>query len=373
MSTLNRYAALGLFLGASWLLSAGCSADSADSPSGFPGGTGQAGGGRGGSAGGGPTVVDPGGSSAGGGTGRNPLCGTEAAGECLPDDARACRTFQPPSVGGAASGGAGAGGEAGGGGETSRGGEGGEASRGGAPSGGAPAGGADAGGAPAGGADAGGAPSDGDGGNAGGGQGGDGPGSQPVAAYGCQVSRVNNEPYRSCFAAGTGTTSAPCFTAADCRPGLACVTEGEAGRCLPYCCDPATACDAGSYCASRPLRKAPSDTTAAESPLVPVCVPADGCSLEDRYPCSSGSDCRCQGKTACMVVRNDGTTSCMEPGSGKQGEACPCAWNHVCSKLTNQCVQICRTDAAVNECGAQKCQASSELPGNFGFCVGPTL
>jgi hypothetical protein len=368
MSTPNRYAALCLLLGASWFLGAGCSASSDQNQDGSPGGNGQAGSGQGGSSGGGPTVVDQGGSSASGSPGRlNPLCGTEQEGDCLPEDARACRSYQPPSeMGGAA--GAGSGGEGGGGGEPSRGGEGGEPSGGGAPQGGANAAGADTGGA-----DTGGAPF-GEGGNAGaGGQGGDGPGSQPSAAYGCQVSRVNNQPYRSCVTAGTGTASAPCFTAADCRPGLACVTEGEAGRCLPYCCDAATACDGGSYCAARPLRKAPTDSTAAESPLVPVCVPADGCSLEDRYPCPSGSECRCQGKTACMVVRNDGTTTCLEPGSGKQGEACPCAWNHVCSKLTNLCVQICRTDAAVNECGAQKCQASSELPGNFGFCVGPTL
>jgi len=73
-----------------------------------------------------------------------------------------------------------------------------------------------------------------------------------------------------------------------------------------------------------------------------------------------------------MVVRDDGTTTCLVPGAGRQGDACPCAWNHVCSKLTNLCVQICRTDATTNECGQQRCQASSELPKNFGVCVGPT-
>jgi hypothetical protein len=247
---------------------------------------------------------------------------------------------------------------------------------GGAPSGGAPSGGADAGGADAGGADAGGAPTIGGeatlgGAAGGGGQGGEGREPQPLAAYSCQVSRQNNQPYRSCVPAGSGVANAPCFTAADCAPGLACVTEGEAARCLPYCCQLAKDCEAGSYCAERRLRRAPSDNSEVDAPRVPVCVPADGCSLEDRYPCPSGTDCRCQGTTACMIVRDDGTTTCLEPGSGKQGEACPCAWNHLCSKVTNQCVQICRTNADVDECGEQKCQAASELPENFGVCVGP--
>jgi hypothetical protein len=72
-----------------------------------------------------------------------------------------------------------------------------------------------------------------------------------------------------------------------------------------------------------------------------------------------------------MVVRDDGTTTCMKPGTGEQGDACPCAWNHVCSSVTQQCIKICRTDPTKNDCGAQKCQASSELPQNFGLCVGP--
>ena len=100
-------------------------------------------------------------------------------------------------------------------------------------------------------------------------------------------------------------------------------------------------------------------------------MPADACSLEDQFPCPAGTDCRCKGDTACMVVRDDGTTTCTKPGSGQQGDACPCAWNHVCSSVTQQCIKICRTDPAKNDCGAQKCQASSELPQNFGVCVGP--
>ncbi|RYZ08615.1 MAG: hypothetical protein EOO73_07110 [Myxococcales bacterium] len=362
MSTPKRYAAFALCLCASWLVAAGCGSGSPMDTAGPQGSSGSSNGGAGGTSGG-PTVFDPGGTSSGGGQGQlNSLCGPVTPSMCLPEDSSACATYEPPS-GGAG----GVGGEGGGGGASA--GEGGALHVGGAPgSAGTPGGGADAAGAPA----NGGAP-DGGGESSGGagGQGGEGQEPPPLPAYGCQVSHQNNKTVRSCVRAGVGLANAPCFSAGDCAPGLACVTEGEAGRCLPYCCDFTTPCEAGSYCAPRPLRKGPAESSDAEPTPVPVCVPADGCSLEDRYPCASGTECRCQGGTACMVVRDDGTTTCLKPGSGQQGEECPCAWNHVCSKVTNRCIQICRTDATESECGEQKCQAASELPDKFGFCVGP--
>jgi hypothetical protein len=193
----------------------------------------------------------------------------------------------------------------------------------------------------------------------------------PLAEYSCQVSRQNNQTVRLCALAGTGKTNAPCFSAADCAPSFACVSDGNAGRCLPYCCDPATTCTSGSYCAERPLLKATNDTSSVEPPNVPVCVPADNCSLEEQYPCATKDACTCKGNTACMVVRDDGTTTCLTPGTGQAGDPCPCAWDHVCSSVTHQCVKICNTDPAKSDCGTQKCQASSELPPNFGVCVGP--
>jgi hypothetical protein len=361
MSIRRRFAVVALFSSFAWVSGAGCgaSADKANDGVGPSAGTSSS---SGGSAGSDSTIVDPGGTSSGPGPGQlNALCGSGgSAGECVPDDPLACIGYEPPEMpggAGAAGGGAGNAGEAGAAGATS----GGAAGNGGENTGGAAQAGESHGGA------GGESPSAAAGA---GGEGGDGS-VTPPAAYSCQVSRLNNQPLRSCVPAGTGVANAPCFTAADCASGLACVTEGEAGRCLPYCCAQNARCDSGSYCTDRPLRKAPSDTSDAEPPRVPVCVPADGCSLEERYPCE-GTDCRCKGDAACMVVRDDGTTTCQVPGAGKQGDTCPCAWNHVCSKLTNQCVQICRTDATTNECGQQKCQASSELPKNFGLCVGPT-
>lgn len=350
-----------LFVSFAWLLAGGCSSSGNDSG---PAPNGPATSGSGGGPGD-PTILTPNVSGSGGGvmTQLNALCGDVTAGSCVPDNGMACSDYVPPKPG--AGGAGGAGGEGGDGGaagaespSTGGAGAGGE----GGVNGGAPAqAGAGAGGVSA---SNGGAGAGGEGGN-----GGSGPGA--LAAYGCQVTRPNNQLLRECVPAGTGNVNAPCFSAADCAPGLACVTENDAGRCLPYCCNQSSNCTSGTFCAERPLRKAASDVSSTEPPHVPVCVPADACSLEDPFPCPIGTDCHCKGDTACMVVRDDGTTTCMKPGTGQQGEACPCAWNNVCSSVTHECIKICRTDPTKNDCGAQKCQASSELPQNFGVCVGP--
>jgi len=361
MRTSRLFVVGALFTSFAWLLAGGCS--SSNDAAG-PGAQGNSTSGSGGGGPGGPTKVTPDASGIDSGLmdDLNVLCGDMGAGSCVPDIGNACRDYIPPKPG---AGGAGGEGGSAGAGSTSTGGAGagGEPGGEGGMNGGAPAqGGASSAGASNGGAGAGGE----------GGEGGNGsPDPGGLAAYGCQVTRPNNQLLRQCVPAGTGKVNAPCFTAADCAPSFACVTENDAGRCLPYCCDQNSNCTSGTFCAERPLRKAASDMSGAEPPHVPVCVAADACSLEDQFPCPAGTDCRCKGDTACMVVRDDGTTTCMKPGTGQQGEACPCAWNHVCSSVTHQCIKICRTDPTKADCGAQKCQASSELPQNFGVCVGP--
>jgi hypothetical protein len=357
MKTSRPFAWFALAATFSWVLAGGCSSGGADDASlGGPNGSGSAGsGGRGD-----PTVLEPDASVSGGNgnDGLNPLCGE---GACLPDNANACRNYEPPDV--APSGGAGAdsGGAAG---QPSGGAGGASAGGAGADSGGAGGAGGHMGGAAGAGASAGAT-------SGAGGEGGAEPSNQPgLASYSCQVVGRGELRSRECGVAGTGKVNAPCFSAADCAPSLACVTEGDAGRCLPYCCGLDSLCAGGTYCAERPLRKSANAGEAAPT-SVPVCVPTDECSLEDQYPCPPGAECRCKGDTACMVVRDDGTTTCLTPGAGLQGDDCPCAWNHVCSSVTKQCIKICRTDPAKKDCGEQKCQASSELPPNFGVCVGP--
>ena len=186
------------------------------------------------------------------------------------------------------------------------------------------------------------------------------------------------EPTSSCALAGLGGENAPCLTANDCRPGLGCVGDQNAGLCQRYCCQDADDCEPGTYCAERPMRDAVVNeipkgaSTARVSLLIPVCAHAENCDLGAPYPCPKGSQCACAPGTACLVVRSDGTTTCAVPGTGKVGEACPCAWGHVCSAASNQCLELCNTRDG-QSCGDGKCQAASELPAGWGVCVGVTL
>ncbi|MCA9598613.1 MAG: hypothetical protein KC776_35120 [Myxococcales bacterium] len=188
----------------------------------------------------------------------------------------------------------------------------------------------------------------------------------PAPAAGCFVKRDAGEPVTECAPAGTGGTAAPCVSSSDCAPGFACVGEGSAAQCRPFCCSGASACESGTYCAERGLRD---DSMGATPQMVPVCIQADDCSLDEPYPCPPNKQCKCKEGTACTVVSSDGTTSCVQPGTGQAGEACPCAPGHVCSLEKKTCIKICSTDSAAAECGSGKCQSVSYLPKGFGVCV----
>jgi hypothetical protein len=197
--------------------------------------------------------------------------------------------------------------------------------------------------------------------------GGGGEAGTSVNAYACRVvSAPGGRVQARCEAAGSGEVDAPCFTSADCAAGLACTGDSGAGQCRPFCCAGDGECRRGTHCAERAL------LGAVARPIVPVCVPAVDCSLTEAFPCPAGVRCSCPEGEACMVVRNDGTTTCMRPGSGTAGEACPCASGHVCSQATHQCVKLCQTAATPSECGSGRCQAAAELPTGFGVCVGLT-
>jgi len=341
-----------------------CGASDAESPS--PGGAGV-----GGSAGVGLTdamTVDAPSEGGEAGQGRpdyNPLCGIAGDG-CVPDDAQACSGHRAGSGGQASGGTAGSAPATGGSGAVSAGGFAGETSAAGEAGAGGEGGesGQGNGGEGAGVAEGG----QSSGGTAGrGGTGGSLPdGAVPV--YSCQVQSSQGEPASVCLEAGAGDVDDPCLGGADCRPGLACVGK-VAGRCRPYCCEHDSCREAGTQCSIEPLVAA--GALAGEEPAsVPVCVPAIDCSLAEDYPCGEGQVCSCPEGTACLVVDSEGTTNCAPPGDGTEGEACPCAWNHVCSQGTNQCVKLCQTAAATADCGSGRCQASPALPLGWGICVG---
>jgi hypothetical protein len=199
----------------------------------------------------------------------------------------------------------------------------------------------------------------------------------PKATFGCQVQRSTDAQQAvisQCAVVGPGGSNAPCLTSSDCQAGFGCVGDQNSGLCQRYCCQDADACGTDTYCAERPLRDAVTNavSSAAASPLmIPVCVPAENCDLGAPYPCTAGTQCACKAGTACLVVREDGTTTCAVPGKGKAGEACPCAWDHVCSAAAhNQCVKLCPTSGIANCDNGGKCQSAADLPEGWGVCVG---
>lgn len=279
-----------------------------------------------------PVVDSAGGAQVGGA----PACGV---GECQPDNPTSCMGFKP-DAGAAGSGGAAA--------------SGGAAGAGGA--------GFDAGSAGAAGEDAGadrsqssyrGLP----------------PGEDVV--YACHVRRGETDPLvRRCEPAGAKASGEPCTSSSDCLPGLGCVGEENLGRCRAFCCEGGSECGEGTFCAPRPLRD---DALPEGEPLsVPVCAAADNCSLGEPYPCD-GTDpnagCVCKPGSACTVVRADGTTSCVPPGMGVAGQACPCAAGHICSQASGQCVRLCKLGASNATCGSGRCQAPANFPEGYGVCV----
>jgi hypothetical protein len=322
-------------------LAQSCAASEAETPSGTTGGTGNAGKPDPGDAT--IDVAPPDNGGHGGESAYNPLCGVVG---CVPDRANSCA----PTV-------AGSSGDAGpsSGGTTSDGGRG---------SAGAPDG------AGRGGESDGGASGEGGQGNAGG-RGGEGPsgtagrggssGSGKIVNS-CQVRPKNAAPLAQCAPAGTGAADAPCLRADDCAPGLACVREGDAGQCRPYCCD-AASCPDRTHCFERTL------FGVTPSLEVPVCVPAVDCGLAEPFPCPETATCSCPDGLACMVIGVDRTTTCVPPGRGYEDQACPCYWGHVCSQVTNRCVKLCQTTAP-DSCATGLCQASAELPSGWGVCVG---
>ncbi len=165
-----------------------------------------------------------------------------------------------------------------------------------------------------------------------------------------------------CAAAGAGLAGDPCTSASNCGPGLGCVAaQGNigAGQCRAYCCGNPESCGEGTYCAAVNMAEIQEPATP-----IPACIPATNCDL-------LGDESQCPTGTTCAVVKDDGTTSCVEPGVGKDCEACPCAAGYVCSAAQNQCKKLCHTDGQHgDECNGGYCQGGfANLPSGIGICA----
>jgi hypothetical protein len=185
----------------------------------------------------------------------------------------------------------------------------------------------------------------------------------------CRVVLVNNVAMTTCELAGPGLEEAACSSRSDCAAGYACVEESGGSHCRHYCCGGNDSCSTpGTFCEERELAGLENDALKARAS---VCMPATLCRLDEPYPCPSDERCSCPSGKACGVVRNDGTTSCVTPGAGQDGDSCPCAAGYVCSATLGQCLKVCSlsdVDSALF-CDTGVCQPSPNLPVDFGICV----
>ena len=203
-----------------------------------------------------------------------------------------------------------------------------------------------------------------------------GTGGTPVSTLSptsCQVTRDpkhRDRPLAQCLPAGDGDDAKPCLSGGDCQPGFACVGEGP-GQCRRYCCAGQSSCGEHQHCTAEPL------VLASTGGMLdaPVCMPVIDCSLAEPFPCEEGT-CSCPSDSACVVIGNQGTTSCVptaslpRAGQGEDGMPCPCARGFVCSQAARQCVKLCQVEARDLYCNGARCQASSSLPAGWGTCVG---
>jgi len=167
-----------------------------------------------------------------------------------------------------------------------------------------------------------------------------------------------------CAPAGTTQNDGTCTSSADCAPGLACVGEGD---CLKYCCEGEGSCGAGSYCTQRRLKAPGFDSSAL---TVPVCVVPTQCNLMDPFPCPMGEECSCPPGLACFALGKDKARTCAVPGTGEEGDSCPCATGYFCSPRERQCLKLCQF--GTDSCGEGSCQAIGEFPDGWGLCVSLT-
>ena len=181
---------------------------------------------------------------------------------------------------------------------------------------------------------------------------------------GCRLAYDSNSQsvQGTCGEVGALTEASPCFATADCALGLACVGSG-AGACRPLCCGDLEACAPGTYCAPQPLvSDGPNGPDDDSDVLVPVCVLASQCTLLDDGTCTDGQ--------ICTIVRVDGTTSCVDPGDGQLGEACPCAAGFVCATGINECMKLCKIGQSGGCPESYTCQGGATVyPAGFGVCV----
>lgn len=182
----------------------------------------------------------------------------------------------------------------------------------------------------------------------------------------CRIVRENATAAAACMPAGNGVSGEPCVDDANCAPGFGCVEESGTAQCRPYCCHGNLSCPSGTYCDSRPRKELQSS---GDRLWVSVCMTGVVCRFDDPESCTAERKCSCPSGKACSVVREDGTMACVTPGSGIEGQPCPCKAGYVCAGTLGTCLKVCDLDSQAEQCSGGICQTSVSLPSPWGLCV----
>ena len=179
----------------------------------------------------------------------------------------------------------------------------------------------------------------------------------------CRVSRtLGSSPV--CAPSGKGVDGDVCSSPSECAAGFDCVDSGANQlRCRHYCCEESCSAPGANN------RKMYCGIGTAMGTKIPVCMPVTSCALM-----TAGS---CQSFETCSIVRDDGTTSCIQVGPQRVGEACDrdnCAAGLACigSAGAQKCYKLCRESAAEDCESGERCVGGPPLfkDGGFGLCVG---
>jgi hypothetical protein len=179
----------------------------------------------------------------------------------------------------------------------------------------------------------------------------------------CRVAPAHRDagPHPACAPAGTATDGMSCSASDDCEAGYECISDGT---CRRYCC-------AGD-CANRD-QFCDIQQMSGSTANVPVCMPIHSCGLLDQLDAGS-----CPRSQTCAVVRDNGATSCVDPGPRRAGAECDtdqCARGLVCLGTSGDrhCYVLCHTALGATECASttkQMCMGGLPLfpvPG-LGIC-----
>jgi hypothetical protein len=199
----------------------------------------------------------------------------------------------------------------------------------------------------------------------------DGGADAEVPAAACHVVQASGRVTQACSAPGTGKNGDQCQSGADCLPSYECV--GSPGQCRHYCCDGDTSCTAAglrAFCDVQPVAGTAADGgyDGGGTFNVPVCMPIGGCTL-------LGSDCT--PGTTCAIVKDDGTTTCVDVGTAAVGASCEtqhCQAGLTClggGSSPRVCYQLCLVDEQPSTCPSMEtCTSSAQIFKNpqYGIC-----